>query len=88
MGKLSKCLFNSLICALANAQDEPTFQVTGCNSNVSLSESLPCGFNHSLLPIETLLREIYVIFRTAIQNYQSKLQRIILKIIWKIVILS
>lgn len=36
MAKLSKLLLKALFYASANAQDEPTFQVTSCNVDVSM----------------------------------------------------
>ena len=36
MAKLSKLLLKAFFCASANAQDEPIFQVTSCNIDVSI----------------------------------------------------
>ena len=35
MGKLSKILLNSILLAASQAEEEPTFQLTSCNSDVS-----------------------------------------------------
>ena len=36
MGKLSKLLMNTIVCMSVNGQDDPTFQVTSCNADVSI----------------------------------------------------
>ena len=36
MAKLSKLLLEVIFCASVNAQDEPIFQVTSCNADVSI----------------------------------------------------
>ena len=36
MAKLSKLILRAIICASVNAQDEPIFQVTSCNVDVSI----------------------------------------------------
>ena len=36
MGKLSKLLLNTIVCMSVNGQDDPTFQVTSCNADVSI----------------------------------------------------
>ena len=36
MGKLSKILLGTIVCLSVNGQENPTFQVTSCNADVSL----------------------------------------------------
>ena len=43
MGKLSETLLKTLLFGFVYAQNEPTFQVTGCNAEVSYSHNVLGG---------------------------------------------
>ena len=49
MGKLSKVLLNSILLTVSKAEEEPTFQLTSCNSDVSQYLNKSAGFHGSLM---------------------------------------
>ena len=48
MAKLSKLLLKAILYASVNAQDEPIFQVTSCNVDVSIRLIQTSGVNNRL----------------------------------------
>ena len=59
MGKLSKLLLNTIVCMSVNGQDDPKFQVTSCNAEVSIKSWLNFRTNFILKFVNQEIRHIF-----------------------------